>query len=146
MDCRHQELLILFWKAVPSGTALRSHTALPRYCSTCRHNGTSLWRLRHTTGKCECWASWGNVHDSVFTTSDFPVILDGQFTSQFYYESGSRCHCHFTLQFPCRHGTGFAWQGDSPYHLWHRKCHYHIPSSQSSDCYLSQFSPLHTFL
>jgi hypothetical protein len=26
------------------------------------------------------WALWDNIYDCVFTTSDFPVILDGQFT------------------------------------------------------------------
>jgi hypothetical protein len=29
----------------------------------------------------ESWALWAIVYDYVFTASDFPVILDGQFTS-----------------------------------------------------------------
>jgi hypothetical protein len=27
------------------------------------------------------WALWDNIHDCVFTTFAFPVILDGKFTS-----------------------------------------------------------------
>jgi hypothetical protein len=27
------------------------------------------------------WVSWDNIYDCVFTTLDFPVILDGQFIS-----------------------------------------------------------------
>jgi hypothetical protein len=45
----------------------------------------------------EFWALWDTIYDCLFTALDFPVILDGQFTSLYilYTCVGWLIHDHF---------------------------------------------------
>jgi hypothetical protein len=39
------------------------------------------------------WALWDNIYDYVFTTLDFPVIFDGQFTGIWLNDERTYTNC-----------------------------------------------------